>query len=46
MEGWLIALIVKPFVLIGLVFANGKTHAFLHKVLPEGKIKTALLRER
>lgn len=46
MEGWLIALIVKPFVAFGLIHANGKLHEFLYKRLPEGKLKTALLRER
>jgi hypothetical protein len=46
MEGWLIALLLKPLVLLGWIGANGKLHGFLHRVLPEGKIKTALLRER
>ena len=46
MESWLIALIVKPFVAFGFWHFNGKVHAYLHKHLPEGKLKTALLRDR
>lgn len=46
MEGWLIALLIKPFALVGLLHINGKVHGFLFKHLPNGKIKTALLRDR
>ena len=46
MEGWLIALIIKPFAFMGFMHMNGKVHGLLHKHLPNGKLKTALLRER
>ena len=46
MESWLIALIIKPFAFLGLSLASGKLHAFLYRTLPDGKVKTALLRER
>jgi hypothetical protein len=46
MEGWLIALLIKPLALLGFLHVNGKVHGFLYRVLPEGKLKTALLRER
>lgn len=46
MDGWLISLIVKPFAAMGFLHINGKVHELLHKHLPDGKLKTLLLRDR
>lgn len=46
MEGWMLALLVKPLAMFGLLRLNAKVHSFLFRVLPDGRIKTALLRER
>lgn len=46
MEGWLLALIAKPFVALGFFKVSGHVHAWLYKTLPNGRIKTELLRER
>ncbi len=46
MEGWLIALILKPFAALALLNVSGRIHAALYRWLPDGKLKTALLRER
>ncbi len=46
MEGWLIALILKPFAAIGVLYGVARLHVLVDKLLPDGKLKTALLRER
>jgi hypothetical protein len=46
MEGWIIALILKPIAALGLLRLSAKIHGFLFRVMPAGRIKTALLRER
>lgn len=46
MSGWLLSLIAKPFVAFGFIHVMAKIHAYLFRVLPDGKVKTMLLRER
>ena len=46
MEGWVIALILKPFAAIGVIYGFAKIHVLVDKLLPDGKLKTALLGER
>lgn len=46
MEGWMIALLLKPLAALGLLKLVASVHSYLFRVLPNGKIKTFLLRER
>ena len=41
-----LALLIKPFAMIGILSLSARLHKFLFRVLPNGKLKTALLRER
>jgi len=42
----MIALLLKPLFAFGLYKFVGYVHGFVYRVLPDGKFKTFLLRER
>lgn len=46
MDGWLWAILLKPFVLFVFLCVVAAIHIIVRRVLPDGKFKEALLKDR